>query len=107
MQTCKKNIIPSLVLRTLGSALFNELAAERKNEPKADGSETLLSKGVDVVQLTQQLQKQLNEETNGKPMTDKKTNAKEAFPEFSKLVAKYNTELSLTNAIEAKILSSS
>lgn len=106
-ETCKKNIIPSLVLRTLVSALFNELAAERKNEPKADGSETLLSKGVDVVQFTQQLQKQLNEEANGKPMTDKKTNAKEAFPEFSKLVAKYNTELSLTNAIEAKTFSSS
>ena len=101
--TCKRNIIPSLLLRTLSSALFNELAPERKTDPKADGSETLLSKGVDVIQFTQQLQKQLNEEANGKPMTDKKTQAKQMFPLFSALVTQYNDELHLTRELEARI----
>jgi len=102
-ETCKKNIIPSLVLRTLSPAIFNELAPESQTALKADGTETMRNKGVDVIKLTQQLQKQLNEEANGSPMTDKNTQEKISFPKFSTLAAKYNAELSLTSAIEAQI----
>lgn len=100
---CTKNIIPSLVLRTLGPALFNELAPEKQTAPKADGTQTLISKGVDVITLAQQLQKQLNEEANGSPMTEKNTQEKVNFPKFSTLVANYNAKLSLTSAIETQI----
>jgi len=100
---CKKNIIPSLVLRTLTPAIFTELGPERQTPLKADGTQPLINKGVDVIKLTQQLQKQLNEEANGKPMTDKNTQEKLNFPKFSTLVAKYNAELSLTSAIETQI----
>jgi hypothetical protein len=102
-ETCKKNIIPSLVLRTLNPAIINELAPESQTALKADGTETMRNKVVDVIKLTQQLQKQLNEEANGSPMTDKNTQEKISFPKFSTLAAKYNAELSLTSAIEAQI----
>jgi hypothetical protein len=91
------------VLRTLSPAIFNELAPESQTALKADGTQPLINKGVDVIKLTQQLQKQLNEEANGKPMTDKNTQEKLNFPKFSTLVAKYNAELSLTSAIETQI----
>lgn len=104
---CKKNIIPSLVLRTLGPAIFNELTPERQTALKADGTQTLISKGVDVIKFNQQLQKQLNEEATGNPMTNKSTQEKMNFPKFSDLAAKYNTELSLTIAIETRIFNSS
>jgi hypothetical protein len=104
---CKKNIIPSLVLRTLGPAIINELTPERETALKADGTQTLMSKGVDVIKFNQQLQKQLNEEANSERMTDKNTREKVNFPKFSALADKYNTELSLTSAIETQIFKSS
>lgn len=100
---CKNNIISSLLLRTLSPELTNEFIPESNDKPKKDGSETLKQKGVNVSQLAQQLQKQLNEEGNATPMTDKKTNAKEDFPKFSALVAKYNAELRLMSELEARI----
>ena len=104
---CKKNIIPSLVLRTLGPAIINELTPERETALKADGTQTLMSKGVDVIKFNQQLQKQLNEEANSERMTNKNTREKVIFPKFSALADKYNAELSLTNAIETQIFKSS
>ena len=104
---CKKNIIPSLLLRTLCPALTAEFGPENETAPKEDGSQTLKSRGVKVTQLNQQLQKQLNEEANGNPMTNKNTQEKMNFPKFSALAAKYNAELSLTSAIETQIFKSS
>ena len=95
------------MLRTLGPAIFNELAPERQTALKADGTHTLISKGVDVIKFNQQLQKQLNEEANSERMTDKNTREKVNFPKFSALADKYNAELSLTSAIDTQIFKSS
>jgi len=101
---CKKNLIPSLLLRTLCPALTTEFGPENKTAPKEDGSKTLQSKGVNVTQFTSQLMKQFNNEANGKTITVYKSKEKEQFPEFSALAAKYNAELSLTNGIANQAL---
>lgn len=97
---CKKNIIPSLLLRTLCPALMDEFGPENETAPKEDGSQTLKSRGVNATQFTSQLIKQFNNEANGKPITGYKSTEKAQFPKFFDLVDKYNTtKLSLTSGI--------
>ena len=102
---CKKNIIPSLLLRTLCSALIDEFGPENETAPKEDGSETLKNKGVNVIQFTSQLIKQFNNEANEMPIKANKSNEKEQFPQFFALVEHYKTtKLNLTSGIANQAL---
>lgn len=82
---CRKNIIPSLILRTLTPAIFNAFVDENKPGQRPDGSPTLGSRGVRLQLLTEHLKNQFNPEPDA-PGSGKDMRSREQFPMFHQFI---------------------
>ncbi len=103
---CKKNIIPSLVLRTLMPTIIDQITSDTTPGTRPDGTPTLAARGVKLTALTEQLKNQFNPQTTKK--FERSNTGKSEFPEFYAYLStetnRLKTSMPALQALEQEVL---